>query len=135
MTRHVSTEPRVSPGQTGISVCVLRMSAGGNRSGSQIVSIPGLTFGLFTEISTTDVHMASIMHSGRIGQNGAIQNILLCLSYREVGLAFEGREHSGIEDARNTAKLIWKMVQSGCLLNITATRDENSLPMANTAHR
>lgn len=54
---------------------------------------------------------------------------------REVGLAFEGREHSGIEDARNTAKLIWKMVQSGCVLNITATRDENSLPGANTAHR
>ena len=54
---------------------------------------------------------------------------------REVGLSFEGREHSGIEDARNTAKLVVRMFQSGCPLNITATKDENSSTLANTAHR
>ena len=55
--------------------------------------------------------------------------------YREVGLSFEGREHSGIEDARNTAKLVVRMFQSGCPLSITATKDENSSTLANTAHR
>ena len=35
----------------------------------------------------------------------------LANAMREVGLAFQGREHSGIEDARNTARLVWKMVQ------------------------
>jgi len=44
------------------------------------------------------------------GLNGAM---------REVGLAFQGREHSGIEDARNTARLVWKMVQDECLLQET----------------
>lgn len=39
------------------------------------------------------------------GLNGAL---------RELGLSFEGREHSGIEDARNTARLVWRMVQDGC---------------------
>merc|ERR550519_3145389 len=38
------------------------------------------------------------------GLNGAL---------RELGLSFEGREHSGIEDARNTARLVWRMVQDG----------------------
>jgi len=54
---------------------------------------------------------------------------------REVGLEFEGREHSGIEDARNTAKLVWRMVNAGCQLHVTATKDENSSTLANTAHR
>lgn len=48
------------------------------------------------------------------GLNGAL---------RELGLSFEGREHSGIEDARNTAKLIWRMVQGGCVLEVTGTVD------------
>jgi len=46
------------------------------------------------------------------GLNGAI---------REVGLSFEGREHSGIDDARNTARLVWKMVKDGCLLQETGS--------------
>lgn len=38
-----------------------------------------------------------------------------------VGLQFEGREHSGIVDARNTAKLAERMVLDGCVLKITRT--------------
>ena len=60
------------------------------------------------------------------GLNGAL---------REVGLAFEGREHSGISDARNTGALVWRMVQAGCRLRITATRDERNTARANTAYR
>jgi len=54
---------------------------------------------------------------------------------REVGLEFEGREHSGIADARNTARLVHCMHRAGCGLAITATRDEDSAALANTAHR
>jgi len=46
------------------------------------------------------------------GLNGAL---------RELGLSFQGREHSGIVDARNTSQLIWKMVQSGCELRVTGS--------------
>eukprot|EP00092_Neocalanus_flemingeri_P016291 GFUD01017636.1.p1 GENE.GFUD01017636.1~~GFUD01017636.1.p1 ORF type:complete len:301 (+),score=100.84 GFUD01017636.1:45-947(+) len=46
------------------------------------------------------------------GLNGAL---------RELGLTFQGREHSGIEDARNTAMLVWRMVQGGCELEVTGT--------------
>ena len=60
------------------------------------------------------------------GLNGAL---------REVGLAFQGREHSGISDARNTAALVWRMVKAGCQLRITATRDPSNTARANTAYR
>jgi len=46
------------------------------------------------------------------GLNGAL---------KELGLSFEGREHSGIADARNTAALVWKMVKDGCKLEVTST--------------
>jgi len=46
------------------------------------------------------------------GLNGAL---------RELGLNFQGREHSGIEDARNTAILIWRMVEGGCKLEVTGS--------------
>ena len=59
------------------------------------------------------------------GLNGAL---------REVGLTFEGREHSAMCDARNTAALVWRMVQAGCRLRITVTRDPRSI-RANTAYR
>ncbi|XP_063221385.1 ERI1 exoribonuclease 2-like isoform X2 [Bacillus rossius redtenbacheri] len=39
----------------------------------------------------------------------------------EVGLAFEGREHSGLHDARNTAHLAWRMACDGAKLGITKT--------------
>ncbi|ESO87198.1 hypothetical protein LOTGIDRAFT_183637 [Lottia gigantea] len=44
------------------------------------------------------------------GLNGALQ---------DVGIQFEGREHSGLHDSRNTAHLAWRMVQDGCIMNIT----------------
>lgn len=44
------------------------------------------------------------------GLNGALS---------EVGLKFEGREHCGLQDARNTAKLAAKMICSGVRLRLT----------------
>jgi len=71
---------------------------------------------------------------------------------KEVGLVFEGREHSGIEDARNTARLVrpihilanplfffiqvWKMVSDGCLLEQTGrTETEREKLQHQLAHR
>lgn len=44
------------------------------------------------------------------GLSGALQ---------EVGIEFSGREHSGLDDSRNTALLAWKMIRDGCLMKIT----------------
>ena len=44
------------------------------------------------------------------GLNGALQ---------ETGLDFDGRQHSGICDAKNTAKLLGKMLDDRCVLGIT----------------
>ncbi|XP_008059390.1 ERI1 exoribonuclease 2 [Carlito syrichta] len=44
------------------------------------------------------------------GLSGALQ---------EVGIEFSGREHSGLDDSRNTALLAWKMISDGCLMKIT----------------
>uniref|UniRef100_A0A3Q2HT98 ERI1 exoribonuclease 2 n=1 Tax=Equus caballus TaxID=9796 RepID=A0A3Q2HT98_HORSE len=44
------------------------------------------------------------------GLSGALQ---------EVGLEFLGREHSGLDDSRNTALLAWKMIRDGCFMKIT----------------
>lgn len=52
------------------------------------------------------------------GLNGAL---------RDLGLEFEGREHSGIVDARNTARLVFKMVQDGCILKQEETKVEVDL--------
>ncbi|XP_059123910.1 ERI1 exoribonuclease 2 [Peromyscus eremicus] len=46
------------------------------------------------------------------GLNGALQ---------EVGIEFSGREHSGLDDSRNTALLAWKMIRDGCLMKITSS--------------
>ncbi|XP_042545712.1 ERI1 exoribonuclease 2 isoform X1 [Dipodomys spectabilis] len=46
------------------------------------------------------------------GLSGALQ---------EVGIEFSGREHSGLDDSRNTALLAWKMIRDGCLMKITRT--------------
>ncbi|XP_040853610.1 ERI1 exoribonuclease 2-like isoform X1 [Ochotona curzoniae] len=51
------------------------------------------------------------------GLSGALQ---------EVGIEFSGREHSGLDDARNTALLAWKMIRDGCLMKIT--RSLNKVP-------
>nr|CAD7256152.1 unnamed protein product [Timema shepardi] len=47
----------------------------------------------------------------------------------ELGINFEGREHSGLCDARNTAHLAWRIVQDGGVLKIT-TNINTTLPNA-----
>ncbi|XP_071963742.1 uncharacterized protein [Antedon mediterranea] len=49
------------------------------------------------------------------GLNGALQ---------DVGIQFEGRQHSGLDDARNTSQLAWKMICDGCQMSITKTLDK-----------
>uniref|UniRef100_A0A3B3DTH6 ERI1 exoribonuclease 2 n=1 Tax=Oryzias melastigma TaxID=30732 RepID=A0A3B3DTH6_ORYME len=44
------------------------------------------------------------------GLNGALQDL---------GLLFDGREHSGLDDAKNTARLAAKMMRDGCVMKIT----------------
>ncbi|KAF5889827.1 ERI1 exoribonuclease 2, partial [Clarias magur] len=44
------------------------------------------------------------------GLNGALQDL---------GIEFSGREHSGLDDARNTARLAWRMITDGCVMKIT----------------
>ncbi|XP_033737248.1 ERI1 exoribonuclease 2-like [Pecten maximus] len=46
------------------------------------------------------------------GLNGALQDL---------GITFEGREHSGLHDSRNTARLAWRMTRDGCILTTTKT--------------
>jgi ERI1 exoribonuclease 2 len=43
----------------------------------------------------------------------------LCGSLEDLGIAFTGREHCGLDDARNTAKLCYRLVKDGCKLNVT----------------
>ncbi|KAM6165459.1 ERI1 exoribonuclease 2 isoform 2-T2 [Erethizon dorsatum] len=54
------------------------------------------------------------------GLSGALQ---------EVGMEFSGREHSGLDDSRNTALLAWKMIRDGCLMKIT--KSLNKVPKKN----
>ncbi|XP_053326750.1 ERI1 exoribonuclease 2 [Spea bombifrons] len=49
------------------------------------------------------------------GLNGALQDL---------GIEFSGREHSGLDDSRNTAKLAWRMICDGCVLKITKSLDQ-----------
>nr|XP_023670792.1 ERI1 exoribonuclease 2 isoform X3 [Paramormyrops kingsleyae] len=51
------------------------------------------------------------------GLNGALQDL---------GIVFSGREHSGLDDARNTAHLAWRMITDGCVLKLTKTLDRVS---------
>uniref|UniRef100_A0A4W4GU74 ERI1 exoribonuclease 2 n=1 Tax=Electrophorus electricus TaxID=8005 RepID=A0A4W4GU74_ELEEL len=44
------------------------------------------------------------------GLNGALQDL---------GIEFSGREHSGLDDARNTARLAWRMIMDCCVMKIT----------------
>ncbi|RUS89212.1 hypothetical protein EGW08_003022 [Elysia chlorotica] len=44
------------------------------------------------------------------GLNGAL---------KELGIEFEGRQHSGLDDAKNTARLAWRMICDGCVMAIT----------------
>ncbi|XP_031748622.1 ERI1 exoribonuclease 2 isoform X2 [Xenopus tropicalis] len=49
------------------------------------------------------------------GLNGALQDL---------GIEFSGREHSGLDDSRNTAKLAWRMIRDGCVMKITKSLDK-----------
>lgn len=40
---------------------------------------------------------------------------------QDLGLTFQGRQHSGLCDARNTATLITRMARDGCVLTVTKT--------------
>ncbi|NXX76205.1 ERI2 exoribonuclease, partial [Urocolius indicus] len=49
------------------------------------------------------------------GLNGALQDL---------GIAFVGREHSGLDDSRNTARLAWRLISDGCVLKVTKSLDK-----------
>lgn len=42
---------------------------------------------------------------------------------QDLGIKFSGREHSGLDDARNTARLAWRMISDGCVMQITKSLD------------
>ncbi|XP_064009893.1 ERI1 exoribonuclease 2 isoform X2 [Pogoniulus pusillus] len=52
------------------------------------------------------------------GLNGALQDL---------GMAFAGREHSGLDDSRNTARLAWRLIRDGCVLKVTKSLDKAHL--------
>lgn len=52
------------------------------------------------------------------GLNGALQDL---------GIAFAGREHSGLDDSRNTARLAWRLICDGCVLKVTKSLDKAHL--------
>ncbi|NXE03508.1 ERI2 exoribonuclease, partial [Lophotis ruficrista] len=49
------------------------------------------------------------------GLSGALQDL---------GIAFAGREHSGLDDSRNTARLAWRLICDGCVLKVTKSLDK-----------
>uniref|UniRef100_A0A3P8SRW0 ERI1 exoribonuclease 2 n=1 Tax=Amphiprion percula TaxID=161767 RepID=A0A3P8SRW0_AMPPE len=51
------------------------------------------------------------------GLNGALQDL---------GIQFSGREHSGLDDARNTAQLAARMMRDGCVMKITRSLERVS---------
>ncbi|NXM78675.1 ERI2 exoribonuclease, partial [Serilophus lunatus] len=52
------------------------------------------------------------------GLNGALQDL---------GIDFIGREHSGLDDSRNTARLAWRLICDGCVLKVTKSLDKTHL--------
>ncbi|NWS37665.1 ERI2 exoribonuclease, partial [Probosciger aterrimus] len=52
------------------------------------------------------------------GLNGALQDL---------GIAFTGQEHSGLDDSRNTARLAWRLICDGCVLKVTKSLDKAHL--------
>ncbi|NWX20479.1 ERI2 exoribonuclease, partial [Aegotheles bennettii] len=52
------------------------------------------------------------------GLSGALQDL---------GIAFAGREHSGLDDSRNTAHLAWRLICDGCVLKVTKSLDKAQL--------
>ncbi|NXX92816.1 ERI2 exoribonuclease, partial [Centropus bengalensis] len=52
------------------------------------------------------------------GLSGALQDL---------GMVFAGREHSGLDDSRNTARLAWRLMCDGCVLKVTKSLDKAHL--------
>ncbi|NWH64322.1 ERI2 exoribonuclease, partial [Geococcyx californianus] len=52
------------------------------------------------------------------GLSGALQDL---------GIAFAGREHSGLDDSRNTARLAWRLMCDGCVLKVTKSLEKAHL--------
>jgi len=71
----------------------------------------GITYTPYLK-SWIDLRKTYQMHYNRKphGLNGAL---------KDVGIKFEGREHSGIDDATNTAYLAVRMIRDGCILKAT----------------
>lgn len=44
------------------------------------------------------------------------------------GLQWEGRAHSGLDDARNTAKLAAQLIRMGAVIDVTGAFDPADLP-------
>ncbi|NXC15884.1 ERI2 exoribonuclease, partial [Corythaeola cristata] len=59
------------------------------------------------------------------GLSGALQDL---------GIAFAGREHSGLDDSRNTARLAWRLICDGCVLRVTKSLDK-AQPKSNLISR
>lgn len=59
------------------------------------------------------------------GLNGALQ---------EMGLAFEGREHSGLCDSKNTALLLNAMIKDGCILGLTKCKSDMKIDPSLSYH-
>ncbi|NXL44665.1 ERI2 exoribonuclease, partial [Podilymbus podiceps] len=59
------------------------------------------------------------------GLSGALQDL---------GIAFAGREHSGLDDSRNTARLAWRLICDGCVLKVTKSLDK-AKPKSNLISR
>ncbi|XP_077575144.1 ERI1 exoribonuclease 2 isoform X2 [Stigmatopora nigra] len=57
------------------------------------------------------------------GLNGALQDL---------GIQFSGREHSGLDDARNTAQLALRMMRDGCVMKITRSLERTPLAVKPT---
>ncbi|XP_054635429.1 ERI1 exoribonuclease 2 isoform X2 [Dunckerocampus dactyliophorus] len=53
------------------------------------------------------------------GLNGALQDL---------GIQFCGREHSGLDDAKNTARLAERMMRDGCVMKITRSLEREEKP-------
>uniref|UniRef100_G3Q7C5 ERI1 exoribonuclease 2 n=1 Tax=Gasterosteus aculeatus TaxID=69293 RepID=G3Q7C5_GASAC len=51
------------------------------------------------------------------GLNGALQDL---------GIQFSGREHSGLDDSRNTAQLAARIMRDGCVMKITRSLEKTA---------
>jgi len=58
-------------------------------------------------------------------------NVLTMLEY--LGLSFEGRQHCGLDDARNIARILGYMIQDGCSIYINERMYDSKLALIDAA--